>query len=153
MLVSLGFTLLYRLFDGGSDNTQHLIFGAASLMVQLSFVMASFARYGYRKAELSKKSILFSLGAGGILHLLVSLPLHFSMYTGGTAALYFAEYIYRLQNPKLPAEMPFTDIPMWLCLLCFLAVEALAVAAAYVSVRRGQNKRHKEREELQSRPQ
>ena len=58
-----------------------------------------------------------------------------------------------LQNPKLPAELPFTDIPMWLCLLCFLAVEALAVAAAYVSVRRGQNKRHKEREELQSRPQ
>ena len=43
LLVSLGFTLLYRLFDGGSDNTQHLIVGAASLMVQLSFVMASFA--------------------------------------------------------------------------------------------------------------
>ena len=153
LVASLGFTLLYRLFDGGLGNAQHLIVGAASLMVQLSFVMASFVRYGYRKVESGKKEILLFLGAGGILHLLVSLPFHFSMYTGGTAALYFAEYIYRLQNPKLPAELPFTDIPMVLCLLCFLVVEALAVAAAYVSVRRGQNKRHKEREELQSRPQ
>lgn len=153
LLTSLGFTLLYRLFDGGLGNTQHLIIGAASLMVQLSFAMASFARNGYRKPHLSKKEILLSLGVGGVLHLLVSFPLHFNMYTGGTAALYFAEYIFRLQNPKLPVELPFTDIPMGLCLLCFLAVEALAVTAAYVSVRRGQNKRHKEREELESRPQ
>ena len=153
LVASLGFTLLYRLFDGGLGNTQHLIVGAASLMVQLSFVMASFVRCGYRKVELGKKEILLFLGVGGVLHLLVSLPFHFSMYTGGTAALYLSEYIYRLQNPRLPAEMPFTDIPMWLCLLCFLVVEAMALAAAYVSVRRGQNKRHKEREELQSRPQ
>ena len=153
LVASLGFTLLYRLFDGGLGNVEHLIVGAASLMVQLSFVMASFARYGYRKVESGKMEILLFLGGGGVLHLLMSLPFHFNMYTGGTATLYFAEYIYRLQDPGLPAELPFTDIPMGLCLLCFLAVEAMALAVAYVSVRRGQNKRYKEREELESRPQ
>ncbi len=152
LVASFGVTLMYRLFEGGMGNLEHLVTGGSMLMVQLTCVMACFYRYGYYRESLEKKELLLALGLGGGLHFLICIPFHFSLYTGGTAALKLTEYVYRICNPSLPAQIPFTDIPMGLCMLGFLAVELLALALAYVATRRGQAKRKRDREELTGRP-
>lgn len=152
LAASLGISLVYRMAAGGLQNGEHLVTGLGALAVQLASGWLFFARYGYRRDTLTRKELCALLAAGGLLHLLVSVPLHFNMYTGGTAALYLTEYVYRLCNPELPVQMPFTDIPLGLCTLGFLAVEAMVLATAYAAARHGQAKRQRERELLTGRP-
>ncbi len=148
LVASFGVTLIYRLSEGGLGVTEYLVTGAATLVFQLACVWVCFSRFGYRREAMGRTKLAMLLLAGGVAHFLVSIPFHFSVYAGGTPALYLTEYVYRLQNPNLPALMPFTEIPLGICMLGFLLVEPLVLAAAYVATRRGQAKRHKERAEI-----
>ena len=138
---------IFRMITGGPSIIEHLVLFLFCLIGQACFGYFLFKRRGFDNRNDSIEYWRSILICAVVFHSAAALISSFSAIVCGSAVTNLGQFIYLCIFPKteLPLEIV---IPSVFYLIGFIITEALFVLFVYLGIKKGKEKRSKEREQI-----
>lgn len=144
IVVSWITTTVCRMIIGGPSAIEHIVTFIFCLAAQLVLSLFIFYRRGYDSKNEDVRYLRNVILSSGVIHIILSVILGFSVLISGSAAVNLAEFVYLCIFPNTELPIILASVPIYIIFPVFLATEALYIGCIYKAFTAGKIKRENE---------